>query len=224
MKERTAIILGATGLVGSHLLDLLLADDYFNSVRILVRKPISLSNPKLKMELVNFDDENDYEKKLGAGDSLFCCIGTTNKKVKGNKEAYRKVDYQIPVNAAKFSFAAGCRKYLLVSAVGANARSSNFYLRLKGETENAIVQYRFEAVHLFRPSILLGKRNEPRRGEALGKSVMNLFSFLLIGNLRKYRPIAAIDVAKSMLAAAKTDDKGVFIETYAEMQSRLKVK
>lgn len=167
--------------------------------------------------MVNFDSHKEFRSKLGSGDCIFCCIGTTQNKVKGDKNAYRKVDFDIPVNAAKMGKDAGFKNYLLVSSVGANARSSNFYLQLKGEVEKKIAELNFASFHVFRPSILLGERKEFRLGEIIGKSVIQMISGLFLGNLRKYKGIKAADVAKAMIAAAKSHKKGMLTYHYNEM-------
>src|SRR4051812_1251889 len=172
MQPMTAVVLGATGLVGEQLVSQLLNDSTFSKVRILVRRLVKLSHPKLEVEVVNFDNLVEYRHTLGRGNCIFCTIGTTQKKVKGDKNAYWKVDVDIPLNAAKMGKDAGFAKYILVSAVGANDHSKNFYLRLKGEVEREIAVINFESFHVFRPSILLGERKELRLAEKVGKGVM----------------------------------------------------
>src|SRR4051794_36046383 len=125
MQSLTAVVLGATGLTGKALVQHLINDDVFSKVRILVRRRPDLSHPKLEVQLVNFDKLPEYRSKLRRGDCIFCCIGTTQKKVKGDKDAYRKIDFDIPVNAAKMGIDAGFTSYMLMSSVGANATSSN---------------------------------------------------------------------------------------------------
>lgn len=217
MRPLTAVVLGATGLICQQVVQQLLNDPAFSKIRILVRRQVELSHPKLEVELVNFIDLADYRKKLGTGDCIFCCIGTTNKQVKGDKAAYRKIDFDIAVNAAKLGKEAGFTDYLLVSAVGANATSSNFYLKLKGEVENAIAAISFQSFHAFRPSMLFGKRAEFRLAEIIGKPVMQALSVLLVGGLRKYRAIEGSAVAKAMVAQAKSGKKGMFVHHYEDM-------
>jgi uncharacterized protein YbjT (DUF2867 family) len=217
MQSLTAVVLGATGLIGERLVQQLLSDPAFSKVRILVRRPVALSNAKLEVEIVDFENGEEYRKKLGQGDCIFCCIGTTNKKVKGDKAAYRKIDFDIPVNAARFAKAAGFNKYLLVSAVGANDASNNFYLKLKGEVEKEIRSLRFQSFHSFRPSILLGQRKEFRLGEVIGKGIMQALSVFFVGGLKKYKGIDAALVAKAMIKAAKSADEGECIHHYDDM-------
>lgn len=217
MHSLTAAVLGATGLVGEHLVQQLLNDPAFSKVRVLVRRPVKITHSKLEMHLTDFDDLAEYRSKLGKGDCIFCCVGTTQKKVKGDKKLYRKVDVDIPVNAAKIGKDAGFTKYLLVSSTGANARSSNFYLQLKGEVEKEIAALNYISFHAFRPGILLGNRQEFRFGEMIGKVVMKAASGLFFGDFKKYRAISAEQVAKAMVAAAKSDDKGMFTHHYNNM-------
>lgn len=198
----TATLIGATGLIGSHLLDLLLADSYFDTVRILVRRPLELNHPKLEKRLVDFSDTESYRLALEGSHVIFCAIGTTQKKVKGDMAAYRKVDYDIPVHAAVLGKLIGCETFVLVSSVGANSLSNNFYLKLKGEVENSVTATGIKNIHIVRPSLLLGKRKEFRLGERIAQAVMPVVSFLLP---KKYRPVKALAVAKEMIAAAKKD-------------------
>ena len=204
----TATIIGSTGLIGGYLLDELLKEKYFDTVRILIRRPIELSHPKLEKILVDFNDSDSLLVAMSNSDVVFCAVGTTQKKVKGDKEAYRKVDYDIPVNAARFCKMTGCERYILVSSVGANSKSKNFYLKLKGEVEDAVKDVGLKSVHIMQPSVLLGDRKEFRLGEKIGKEIMRAISFLLPS---KYKPIYGRDVAKAMLAAAKKNEDGFFV-------------
>lgn len=214
MNGQTAVVLGATGLIGSHLLEQLLNDDAFIKVRVLVRRSIELQHPKLEVCVTDFNNYKDYQSKLGTGDCIFSCIGTTNANVKGDKALYRSIDFDIPVNAARFGKEAGFQQYLLVSAVGANPRSSFFYTRLKGELEDVIATFKFKSFHVFRPSFLLGNRKEQRMGEGIGKAVFQFFKFLIPA---KYKDIQASDVAKAMIKAAKEGKEGMKVYYYSEM-------
>ncbi len=217
MIEETAIVIGASGLIGSHLVEELLKDAHFVTVRVLVRKKIELNHPKLEQIIVDFNDIHDYTSKFGKGHSIFCCIGTTTKKVNRNINAYRKIDIDIPVNAARIGIAKNFSKYLVVSSAGANANSKNFYLKLKGELENSLKEFSFHSISIFRPGQLLGKRNEDRKGEALLQNTTKFFSFFLFGDLKKYHSIKAGDVAKAMIAESKQLHSGVHILEYKEM-------
>lgn len=213
-----AILIGASGLIGQHLLQELLADSSVETVKLIGRRSLGLSHPKLSEAIIDFDNEAAYRDAISDADTIFCCVGTTQKKVKGDQAAYRKVDYDIPVRAARYAAAKGFQRYLLVSSVGADAKSSNFYLKLKGEVEAAIAAQPIPSIYFMRPSILLGQRSESRIGENIGKAVMQAFSFLLIGGMRRYKPIQGAAVARAMLRAAKLSQDGRWVWEYGEMR------
>jgi len=215
MSERTATLIGATGLVGGELLSLLLDDNYFRKIRILVRRPFTMNHPKLERKLVDFSDADSLLVDLDESDVVFCTIGTTMKKVKGNKEIYRKIDYDIPVNVARYCKIMNCKNYIVVSAVGADSGSRNFYLKLKGEVEDILRKVGIESTYIMRPSMLLGKRNEFRFGERIAIPLIKKIAFLLPS---RYKPIQARDVARAMLAAAKRPEKGFFVCEYKKMK------
>lgn len=211
MPIQTATVIGATGLIGSHLVEQLQQEKEVETIRVVVRRPVQFSQPKAEMKLVNFHDPESFKLAIDGSDAVFVAVGTTQQKVKGDKEAYRKVDYDIPVNAARYCAETGCEKFLLVSSVGASSKSNNFYLKLKGEVEDAVQQFPIRHIAVFRPSILLGNRAEKRPGEKIGQVVMQAFSFLLIGPLKKYKPVHAKDIAAAMIKAAKSNVQGRFI-------------
>ena len=215
MSAKTATLIGATGLIGGELLQLLLDDPYFQTVRILVRRPVTMEHPKLQKRLNDFSDNDALLVDMMNSDVVFCSIGTTQKKVKGDKEAYRRIDYDIPLKIARFCKVTGCEKFIFVSSVGANSKSDGFYLKLKGEVEEAIKTVGLSSVHVMRPSMLLGNRKEFRLGEKIGSPAIKAISFFLPS---KYRPIQAKDVAKAMIAAAKKNEEGFFVWGYREMK------
>ncbi len=217
MKLQTAVVIGATGLIGNLLTHQLLNDAAFDKVRVLVRRELDFSHAKLEVCVIDFNNLADFKHQLGNGNSIFCCIGTTQKQVKGDKNEYRKIDFDIAVNAAHFAKEAGFNKYLLVSAIGADKTASNFYLQLKGEVEEAVIAIRFDSCSIFRPSFLLGDRKELRLGELLGKNIFKAVSALFFGSLVKYKAIEAEDVAKAMIAAAKLESRGTAIYLYDGM-------
>lgn len=214
MSEKTATLIGATGMIGTYLLELLLRDDYFSTVRIIVRRPYPKTDPKLEVKLVDFADAESLKLALEGSDAVFCCIGTTQKNVKGDKALYRKIDFDIPVKIARFAKEAGCEKFIIITSVGADSHSKTFYLKLKGEVEEAIEATGIRSVHLMQPSMLLGDRNEHRAGEQLLQGSMKLISRLLMGSFRKFRAIAGKTVARAMLNAAKKEEPGFFRYTY----------
>ena len=217
MSEKIASIIGATGMIGNYLLEALLKDNYFGIVRTIVRRPYQKTSEKIEVKLVDFNDAESFKLALEGCDTIFCCIGTTQKNVKGDKEQYRKIDFDIPLNAARFGKEVGCEKFIIVSSVGANSQSSTFYLRLKGELENAIDAVGLDTVHILQPSMLLGDRVEKRSGENILKNTMKLISGLFFGSIKKYKAIHGKKVATAMLNAAKKNDKGVFKYTYEQI-------
>jgi len=218
MSDRTATLIGATGLIGNYLLQQLIQDENFETIRLLVRRPLKNENSKVEVKLVDFNDHESFKLGIDGSDVVFCAVGTTQKKTKGDKEAYLRIDHDIPVNAAGFCKETGCNSFLIVSSVGADAKSNNFYLQLKGEVEDEIKKIYLENVSVFRPSILVGDRKESRPGERIGQIAMQTFSFILINNLRKYKPIHAKDVAVAMVYSASQQKPGFSIYEYDEMK------
>lgn len=208
MAQRTAVVLGATGLVGSFVTEKLLDNPDYQKVVIVGRKTSGRQHPKLEEHLIDFDRMEEFSMLFEA-DDLFCCIGTTMKQA-GSKEAFRNVDYEIPARAARLA-RIHTHQFLLVSSVGANPQSSNFYLRTKGEVEKTVMETGPESIHILRPSFLLGPRKEKRGGEAIGKFFSRLADPFLIGGLRKYRGIRAETVAIAMINMALQDKKGIHI-------------
>lgn len=219
IQLKTALVLGSTGLIGNQLLALLLNDPAYGKVVALSRKHIDIIHPKLEVNIIDFADENSYRENIPEGDVIFCCIGTTMKQVKGDRQRYRQIDFDIPVQAARWGLEKGYSQYLLVSAIGASADASNFYLRLKGETEDAIAALPYTAVHIFRPSLLLGDRKESRPMEKAAQILSPVLSLLMIGSLKHYRPIQSKTVARAMLAASETDTTGVHVYAFSEIKA-----
>jgi uncharacterized protein YbjT (DUF2867 family) len=217
MNGQTAVVLGATGLVGSILLQKLLNDDDFSKVIALTRKLSEIPHRKLENKVVNFNNPEELRNSFDFADVIFCSVGTTQKKVHGDQEAYRKVDFDIPLTIARIGKEKGVKQFILVSSIGANTGSNNFYLRLKGEIENAISEVGYESLYIIRPSMLLGKRDEFRLGENIGQAVMRSASFLFFGPMKKYYPVQAKDVAGAMIEAAREKRKGINIIQYDEM-------
>lgn len=214
MEPLTATIIGSTGLIGSHLLDQLIKDDHYSKVRLVVRRHIEVKDPKIEVRVIDFTDDQAFRNAVAGSNAVFCAIGTTRKKVKGNMTEYRKVDFDIPVKAARFSTGTDCRHFLLVSSVGADSKSSNFYLKLKGEVEDQVSTLEIPHIAIFRPSMLLGKRTEKRPAEAIAQTFSRLLTFLFPA---KYKPIGAAGVAEAMITASKSDHKGVEVLHYSEM-------
>lgn len=222
MPGKIATVIGSTGLIGSNIIRLLQEDKFYDSVRALVRRPVRFAHPKVEMKLVNFEDPESVKLAIDDSHSVFCAIGTTQSKVKGDKDAYRKVDYDIPVNAARFCAETRCSHFSLVSSVGANSESKNFYLRLKGEVEDAVQEFSIPGISIFRPSMLVGDRKEFRLGEKIAQPMMNLFGFMLIGKLEKYHSIDVVSVARAMIQASKENKFGVSIYEYEAILAKSK--
>lgn len=214
MPLQTATIIGATGLIGGHLVAQLQAITSVETIRVLVRRPVNFSHPKVEIKLVDFSDEESFKLAIDGSDAVFCAVGTTQKKVKGDMAAYRRVDYDIPVKAARFCAETHCPAFSLVSSVGADSNSKNFYLRLKGEVEEKVMEFSIPHISIFRPSLLLGSRPESRPGEKVAQVLMPLFSFLMAGPFRKYKPISAGAVAAAMIQAAQKARPGKFVYEY----------
>ena len=217
---RTVTILGATGLVGSHLLDILLSDPGTDKVIALVRNPISGKDGKLEQHVIDFRDPDAYEPHIAGSETVFVAVGTTNAKVKGDKKAYRQVDFDIPVHAAKAAAKYGVYGFVMVSAVMADAdNNNNFYLKLKGVTEETVCEQQIPQVYIMRPSVILGERKEKRTGEKLAQTVMPWFSWALRGPRAKYKAMPAKDIAMAMFKASSHGTKGIHVCHYDEMMA-----
>ena len=219
MVKRTATVIGATGLIGSHLVEILSGDGYFTAVRIIARRMPDRVPQGAEVRVIDFEDQDAFRSAVEGSDALFCAVGTTRKKVKGDMVAYRKVDHDIPVNAARHCHETGCGRYLMVSSVGASSKTGNFYLKFKGDAEDAIAATGIPSVSVFRPSMLMGKRNESRPAEAIAQVMMAPLSFLFPA---KYKPIKGLDVAKAMIAAAKQEEKGFKVYHYTGMMDLIR--
>ena len=206
---KTALIIGGTGLIGSKLLKLLLESSDYEKVIAFSKREMQLKHPKLVVEIIDFDKPESYAN-LVQGDDFFCTIGTTIKKA-GSKEAFRKVDYQYPKQFATIALENGIKQFLLISSLGADEKSGNFYLKTKGEIQSFLKNSSFESVSIVQPSLLLGDRKEFRFGEQVGAVVMKIFSFLLIGSLKKYKAIHGDTVAKALFTVAQKSKKGFTI-------------
>jgi uncharacterized protein YbjT (DUF2867 family) len=192
----TALLLGATGLVGSELLKLLLSDPRFDRVVAIGRRPCGVTHDRLTDAVVDLHDEGAISAVV-KGEALFSCLGTTLRKA-GSQAAQREIDVEIPLRVARAAAHSGVAAYGVVSSIGADARSSMFYSRIKGELDLAVQTLGFERVRIVRPSILAGDRAESRPLESLGVGAMKALRF--IPGLRRYRPIEARTVAKALLA------------------------
>lgn len=212
---KTCLLLGATGLVGSHCLQLLCNDPNYEKITVLVRSNLNIEHEKVSVIKINFDYMERYEQYFEV-DDVFCCLGTTMKKAK-TKSNFRKVDFFYPLNAATLAKKMGAKQFLLISAVGAKADSMFFYNEVKGRLEDSISEINLNSIHILKPSLLIGKRNEFRLGEQLGIWFSPIFTFLLKGPLLKFRPIKASIVARAMLKIANSDVRGIYYYSGQEL-------
>lgn len=208
-QGKTALVVGATGLVGSHLLSLLVEDEFYSKVKVLARHRPEINHPKVEVIINDFQDLQSSSHHLRA-DDIYCCLGTTRKKA-GSKEAFYKVDFHYPLEIAKITQQQGATHFFLVSAMGADVKSNIFYNRVKGEIEVAISTIPFQSINVFRPSLLLGHRKERRMGESIAKWFSLLFAFMFVGPFKKYKPIHAQTVAQGMLKIARQELDGFYI-------------
>ncbi len=208
ITQRSALIAGASGLVGGHCLRKLLERPEYERVVAIGRRRTDLSHPKLTQHIVDFESFSAAD--CSTVDDVYCCLGTTIAKA-GSKEAFARVDREYPRRLAEAAFNSGAEQFLLVSSVGADAQSSNFYLRTKGEVEQSVSGVPFTAVHIFRPSMLLGKRTEFRWKERVSEPLVRGMQWMFVGSLGKYRPIEAEAVARAMVNAALSASEGVQI-------------
>ena len=216
MEKRNALIAGATGLVGNALLQQLLNDDQYEKIIVLTRKPLEITNSKIVLLQIDFVNI----KAINPGftvDDVFCALGTTIKTA-GSQDAFYKVDFTYVVNLGKWCAANAVKRFMIVSAMGANAKSGIFYNRVKGEMEEAVKQLNISQKMIFRPSLLMGNRTEKRTGEKIAQAVVGGLGFLFVGPLLKFKGIHADVVAKAMIKAAKLDKQGFTVYESGEMQ------
>jgi uncharacterized protein YbjT (DUF2867 family) len=209
----SAIVVGATGLVGTQLVDALLADPDYVTIHVLVRRPFAPTHVKLREHLVDFARLAAFDWPLV--DDVYCCLGTTIGKA-GSRDAFRKVDCAIPLAVARHALERGARQFLFVSAMGADAHSPVFYNRVKGELEAGAAGLGFHAAIAFRPSLLAGDRAEFRLGERVALMVLQPARWLVP---RKYRPVAGLAVARAMVAFAKRGLAGFHVVTSDAIQA-----
>jgi uncharacterized protein YbjT (DUF2867 family) len=206
---KIAVLVGASGLIGTELLQQLLDDPEFEKVKIIVRKLIQLKHPKLEQVVINFDEMDKYSESM-KGDIGFCTLGTTIKTA-GSKEAFSKVDYGYVIHFAEIIKSNGAFRFVVVSSLGVTENGGNFYLTVKRDMENSLKKLNFKSLIIVRPSMLLGNRKEFRLAENIGKFLMKKLDFLFIGKLKKYKAIEANTVAKAMLNLSKTDLENVSV-------------
>lgn len=206
---KTAIILGATGLTGGKLLELLLNDPNYTKIKLFSRSSVGISDPKIEEYLGDMFNLNDFKGQF-TGEEVFCCIGTTKSKTP-NKEFYKKIDFGIPKSAALLAKENGIKTFIVISALGANAKSPIFYNRIKGQMEEAVLQMQISKTHILQPSLIGGKREERRIGEWIFKQLMKVANLVMAGPLKKYKSIHPISIAKAMVWIANNEYERVRI-------------
>lgn len=205
--ERQALVIGATGLVGGLLVRSLLQNPAYGRIRVLVRRRLELEHPKLEQHVVDWEQLEAQKDLFRDVDDVYCCLGTTIKKA-GSQENFRQVDFHYPVRAAKLAKEQGVSQMLVISSMGADAGSRVFYSRTKGEMEDALSAIGLRALHIFRPSLILGDRKEKRLGEQLAAHAMTFLDRWMKGRVDKYRAIQASTIARAMMNIALVQTSG----------------
>ena len=212
--NKTVALFGSTGLIGGEVLKLLINDDNYETINVITRKKVTVQSKKIKNYIIDFTNPDGYKKVIKKGDVVIASIGTTQSKVNWNKDEYRKVDYDININIAKACKKFQIQNFSFVSTAGANYKSDNFYLKLKGEIEKDIISMNLPSTSIYRPSLLLGERKERRIGEKVAQFLMPKLSFLMP---EKYKPINAKNVALSMINISKSIEKRHKLYHYKEI-------
>ena len=208
-KKKSALILGATGLVGSRCLDFLLKDSSYSRVFSLARRSLNIKHEKLTEYIIDFKLLGQHPDKFKV-DSVFCCLGTTIRAA-GSRENFKEVDYAYPLKAGRMSLKNGVKSFAIVTALGADRNSKIFYNRVKGEIEMDLIALNLNNLLIFRPSMLVGRRRQFRLGEKIGNMIMILLNPILSGRLKKYRRINCRAVAGVMLAETEKNLTGMHI-------------
>ena len=206
---KTALIFGSSGLIGNELFKTILLNNSYDKIKVFVRSIPEVDNPKVEIIKTDFSNLEQYKDKI-IGDDCFFCIGTT-KKDTPNKDEYRRVEYNIPVNVAKIAKANSVKSFYYVSSIGANPNASSNYLKNKGQVEGELKNLNFSKLAIIRPSLLIGNRKSFRLGEVIFTPVMNTLTLFAFGSLKKYKPIKIQNVVKAILHISKNvSDKIVF--------------
>jgi len=211
---KKAIVAGATGLIGSQLLDILLASDIYNEVVILVRKKLDITHPQLTQLVIDFEQIENYSASI-TGDAVFSCLGTTRSKTP-DRNTYYRIDHDYPLFLARLAKANGIKQFHLVSAIGANPNSGTFYIRLKGETERDISALNFYSSFMYEPSMLTGREFETRFGEVFFEGLFKIVNHLLIGQWKKYRSVSGTAVARAMYEQSLKDEPGQWVVQFED--------
>jgi len=208
---KTALIFGSSGLIGSHLLDLIVNDNNYSKIKLFVRsKPVNTS-PKIEIIKTDFNNLINHKDSI-VGDVCFFCIGTTRKNTP-DKNEYLNIEYNLPIEIAKIAKSNSVNYFVYVSSIAANTNASGLYLKNKGRAEEELKKLNFLKLSIMRPSILLGTRKEKRVGEKIGIFAMKTLSPLFLGKMKKYKPVKAKNVAKTMLNVIQNDYQKTIFES-----------
>lgn len=210
MNNRTAIVFGATGLVGKYLVEELIQNMAYTAIKVFTRRKLDIEHIKVIEHIVDVENVVEYEDLI-RGDDLYICLGTTMKK-SGNIKRYEVLDRDMPIGIARSALKRGIKRVAVVSAIGANPMSRSYYNRIKGEMEAGLLDIKFETHVIARPSLLLGDRTERRVLEKAAVVFSKAFSFIMIGRLSVYRAIHGRDVAIAMInLMLRTEEKSIFL-------------
>ena len=208
---KTAIIFGSSGLIGNELFKTILLNNTYDKIKVFVRSIPLINNPKVEIIKTDFTNLEKYKDKI-IGDDCYFCIGTT-KKDTPNKDEYRRVEYDIPIEVAKITKANSVNSFFYVSSIGANPNASSNYLKNKGQVEEELKALNFSKLAIFRPSLLVGNRKSFRLGEVIFTPIMNTLTLFTFGSLKKYKPIKIENVVKAMLNISKNDSNKIVFES-----------
>ena len=208
---KTAIIFGSSGLIGNELFKTILLNNTYDKIKVFVRSIPLINNPKVEIIKTDFTNLEKYKDKI-IGDDCYFCIGTT-KKDTPNKDEYRRVEYDIPIEVAKITKANSVNSFFYVSSIGANPNASSNYLKNKGQVEEELKALNFSKLAIFRPSLLVGNRKSFRLGEVIFTPIMNTLALFAFGHLRKYKPIKIENVVKAMLYISKNNLSEIIFES-----------
>ena len=208
---KTALLFGASGLVGGHLLNQLISNNNYSKIKVFVRSVPEIINPKIEIIETDFNNLENHKEDI-KGDDSFYCIGTT-KQNSSDKNEYKRVELEIPKQIAQIAKANSVNSFVFVSSGYADPKSSGDYLKFKGEVEEELKRLNFPKLGIMRPSFLLGDRKEKRVGEKIGIFVFKLLSPLFLGPLKKMRPIHSEIVAKAMIAIVQNENQQMIFES-----------
>ena len=208
MQKNTAVLFGSTGLTGSCLLNKLIEDSSFKNLVVVSRKKTTFRHKKISSKIIDFSNVKEIEDCISKDSIVFSCIGTTQSQVNGDKKKYKEIDFDITVNIARACQKLGAKKFLFISSGGAKSSNANFYLKLKGEIEDSVINIFNKSLFIFKPSLLIGKRKNRRFIESIGQIIMPLFSYLLP---RSIKAVKASTVANAMINFSKSRLKNIHI-------------